>query len=169
MTNSSNTNHTTSPKRSLKTFDIAALIIGTILGAGIFRVPSMVAGQLNNEYFIIGAWLLGGLISIIGALCYAELATTYPNVGGEYHFLQKAYGRRLAFLYGWARSIVIVTGSLGILGITLGDYMTKIIPLGSYSSTIWAMLVIIVLSVLNAIGIKEGKTAQNILTVLFKL
>jgi amino acid transporter len=165
MTNPNNPNPSASPKRSLKTFDIAALIIGTILGAGIFRVPSMVAGQLNNEYFIIGAWLLGGLISIIGALCYAELATTYPSVGGEYHFLQRAYGRRLAFLYGWARSIVIVTGSLGILGITLGDYMTKIIPLGAYSSTIWAMLVIIVLSVLNAIGIKEGKTAQNILTI----
>ena len=166
MTNSNNSNHTTAPKRSLSTFDIAALIIGTILGAGIFRVPSMVAGQLNNEYFIIGAWLLGGLISIIGALCYAELATTYPNVGGEYFFLQKAYGRKLAFLYGWCRSIVIVTGSLGILGITLGDYMSKIIYLGSYSSTIWAMLVIIVLSVLNAIGIKEGKTAQNVLTIL---
>ena len=166
MTNSNNSNHTTAPKRSLSTFDIAALIIGTILGAGIFRVPSMVAGQLNNEYFIIGAWLLGGLISIIGALCYAELATTYPSVGGEYFFLQKAYGRKLAFLYGWCRSIVIVTGSLGILGITLGDYMSKIIYLGSYSSTIWAMLVIIVLSVLNAIGIKEGKTAQNVLTIL---
>jgi amino acid transporter len=166
MTNSNNSNHAIAPKRSLSTFDIAALIIGTILGAGIFRVPSMVAGQLNNEYFIIGAWLLGGLISIIGALCYAELATTYPSVGGEYFFLQKAYGRKLAFLYGWCRSIVIVTGSLGILGITLGDYMSKIIYLGSYSSTIWAMLVIIVLSVLNAIGIKEGKTAQNVLTIL---
>lgn len=166
MTNSNNSNHATAPKRSLSTFDIAALIIGTILGAGIFRVPSMVAGQLNNEYFIIGAWLLGGLISIIGALCYAELATTYPSVGGEYFFLQKAYGRKLAFLYGWCRSIVIVTGSLGILGITLGDYMSKIIYLGSYSSTIWAMLVIIVLSVLNAIGIREGKTAQNVLTIL---
>jgi amino acid transporter len=166
MTNSSRSEQTTAPKRSLSTFDIAALIIGTILGAGIFRVPSMVAGQLNNEYFIIGAWLLGGLISIIGALCYAELATTYPSVGGEYFFLQKAYGRKLAFLYGWCRSIVIVTGSLGILGITLGDYMSKIIYLGSYSSTIWAMIVIIVLSVLNAIGIKEGKTAQNILTIV---
>ena len=166
MTNSNRSEQTTAPKRSLSTFDIAALIIGTILGAGIFRVPSMVAGQLNNEYFIIGAWLLGGLISIIGALCYAELATTYPSVGGEYFFLQKAYGRKLAFLYGWCRSIVIVTGSLGILGITLGDYMSKIIYLGSYSSTIWAMIVIIVLSVLNAIGIKEGKTAQNILTIV---
>lgn len=166
MTPPKNSNATASPQRSLKTFDIAALIIGTILGAGIFRVPSMVAGQLNNEYLIIGAWVLGGVISIIGALCYAELATTYPNVGGEYFFLQKAYGRKLAFLYGWARSVVIVTGSLGILGITLGDYMSKIIFLGPYSSTIWAMLVIIALSVLNAIGIREGKTAQNLLTVV---
>jgi amino acid transporter len=103
---------------------------------------------------------------VIGALCYAELATAYPNVGGEYHFLQKAYGKKLAFLYGWARSIVIVTGSLGILGITLGDYMSHILSLGTYSSTIWALLVVILLSFLNAIGIKEGKTAQNLLTSL---
>ena len=166
MKNSNQNNSSLSPKRSLKTFDICSLIIGTILGAGVFRVPSMVAGQLNNEYFIIAAWVLGGLISIIGALCYAELATSYPSVGGEYYFLQKAYGSKIAFLYGWARSIVIVTGSLGILGITLGDYMTKIVDLGSNSSTIWAMLVIVGLSILNAIGIKEGKTTQNILTII---
>ena len=166
MINSSENNNASSPKRSLNTFDICSLIIGTILGAGVFRVPSMVAGQLNNEYFIIFAWIIGGVISIIGALCYAELATSYPSVGGEYSFLQKAYGSKLAFLYGWARSIVIVTGSLGILGITLGDYMTKIIDLGSHSSTIWAMIVISGLSILNGLGIKEGKTAQNILTVI---
>jgi amino acid transporter len=166
MINSSENNNTSSPKRSLNTFDLCSLIIGTILGAGVFRVPSMVAGQLNNEYFIILAWIIGGVISIIGALCYAELATSYPSVGGEYFFLQKAYGPKLAFLYGWARSIVIVTGSLGILGITLGDYMTKIINLGVHSSTIWAMLVISGLSLLNGLGIKEGKTAQNILTII---
>ncbi len=166
MINSSENNNASSPKRSLNTFDICSLIIGTILGAGVFRVPSMVAGQLNNEYFIILAWIIGGVISIIGALCYAELATSYPSVGGEYSFLQKAYGPKLAFLYGWARSIVIVTGSLGILGITLGDYMTKIIDLGSHSSTLWAMIVISGLSILNGLGIKEGKTAQNILTII---
>ncbi len=166
MINSSENNNISSPKRSLNTFDLCSLIIGTILGAGVFRVPSMVAGQLNNEYFIILAWIIGGVISIIGALCYAELATSYPSVGGEYSFLQKAYGPKLAFLYGWARSIVIVTGSLGILGITLGDYMTKIIDLGSHSSTLWAMIVISGLSILNGLGIKEGKTAQNILTII---
>ena len=161
----SSSSKTVTPQKSLRTFDIVCLIVGTILGAGIFRVPSMVAGQLNSESAILIAWLLGGLISVIGALCYAELATAYPNVGGEYHFLQKAYGQKLAFLYGWARSIVIVTGSLGILGITLGDYMTNIIPLGAYSSSIWAIIVVIALSFLNAIGIKEGKTAQNIFTI----
>jgi len=166
MINSSENNNISSPKRSLNTFDLCSLIIGTILGAGVFRVPSMVAGQLNNEYFIILAWIIGGVISIIGALCYAELATSYPSVGGEYSFLQKAYGPKLAFLYGWARSIVIVTGSLGILGITLGDYMAKIIDLGSHSSTLWAMIVISGLSILNGLGIKEGKTAQNILTII---
>ncbi len=154
------------PKRSLTTIDIISLIVGTILGAGIFRVPSMVASQLPNELAIMGTWLLGGVISVIGALCCAELATAYPNVGGEYYFLQKAYGKRLAFLYGWARAIVIVTGSLGILGITLGDYMSHIVSLGEHSSTIWALLVVVLLSILNAIGIKEGKTAQNYLTVL---
>jgi basic amino acid/polyamine antiporter, APA family len=166
MTDSQQNRIPISPKRSLNTFDIVSLIVGTILGAGVFRVPSMVAGQLQNEYLIIFAWLLGGAISMIGALCYAELATSYPSVGGEYSFLQKAYGPKLAFLYGWARSIVIVTGSLGILGITLGDYMTNIIHLGTNSSTLWAMIVISGLSILNAIGIKEGKTAQNILTLI---
>ena len=156
---------TITPQKSLRTIDIVSLIVGTILGAGIFRVPSMVAGQLNSESAILIAWLLGGLISVIGALCYAELATAYPSVGGEYHFLQKAYGQKLAFLYGWARSIVIVTGSLGILGITLGDYMSNIISLGKYSTSIWAVMVVIALSFLNAVGIKEGKTAQNILTI----
>jgi len=153
------------PKRSLRTIDIISLIVGTVVGAGIFKVPALVASQTQHEWIILGLWLFGGLISIIGALCYAELATAYPNVGGEYHFLQKAYGKNISFLYGWARSIIIVTGSLGILGITLGDYMTQIISLGAYSSTIWAMLTVIGLSLLNILGIKQGKTAQNILTL----
>ena len=153
------------PKRSLRTIDIISLIVGTVVGAGIFKVPALVASQTQHEWIILGLWLFGGLISMIGALCYAELATAYPNVGGEYHFLQKAYGKNISFLYGWARSIIIVTGSLGILGITLGDYMTQIISLGEYSSTIWAMLTVIGLSLLNILGIRQGKTAQNILTL----
>jgi len=154
------------PSHTLSTIDIVALIVGTILGAGIFKVPSMVAGQVPNEYLIIAVWLLGGAISLVGALCYAELASTFPHVGGEYHFLQRAFGLRLAFLYGWSRSIIIVTGSIAFLAITLGDYLSKIISLGDYSGTIWAMLVTFLLSLLNALGIREGKTTQNLLTLL---
>ena len=152
-------------KHSLSTVDIVSLIVGTVLGAGIFKVPSMVAGQAGQDVAILLVWLVGGLISIIGALCYAELASTFPNVGGEYHFLQKAFGKHLAFLYGWSRSIIIVTGSIAFLAITLGDYMTKIFSLGIYSNTIWAIIVTLSLSLLNAVGIKEGKTAQNLLTL----
>lgn len=153
------------PKRSLSTIDIISLIVGTILGAGIFKVPSMVAGQAHSDLAIMGVWLLGGLISLVGVLCYAELASTFPHVGGEYHFLQRAFGKNLAFLYGWSRSIIIITGSLAFLAITLGDYMSKIMGLGAHSNIIWAVIVTITLSLLNAIGIREGKTAQNLLTI----
>lgn len=154
------------PNQTLKTIDMVSLIVGTVLGAGIFKVPSLVAGQLPNDYAILTIWLIGGLISIVGALCYVELATSYPNVGGEYYFLQLAFGKKLAFLYGWARSTVIVTGSLGLLGFTLGDYLSQIIQLGQYSSSIWACVVIVIFSFLNAIGIKEGKNTQNLLTLI---
>lgn len=154
------------PKHTLSTIDIVSLIVGTVLGAGIFKVPSMVAGQIQSDYFIIAVWLVGGVISLVGALCYAELASTFPHVGGEYHFLERAFGKRLAFLYGWSRSVIIVTGSIAFLAITLGDYLTKIISLGEYSGTIWAMIVTLFLSGLNALGIREGKTTQNFLTLL---
>ena len=157
---------TKKPQHSLSTLDIISLIVGTVLGAGIFKVPSMVAAQAQSDIAILLVWAFGGLISVVGALCYAELASSFPHVGGEYHFLQRSFGRKIAFLYGWSRSTVIVTGSIAFLGITLGDYMSKILPLGDYSATIWAILVISTLSFLNAIGIREGKTTQNILTFI---
>jgi APA family basic amino acid/polyamine antiporter len=166
MSNSNLAEKAQNPKHTLSTIDIVSLIVGTVLGAGIFKVPSMVAGQIQSEYFIIAVWLVGGAVSLVGALCYAELASTFPHVGGEYHFLERAFGKRLAFLYGWSRSAIIVTGSIAFLAITLGDYLTKIISLGEYSGTIWAILVTVLLSGLNALGIREGKTTQNFLTLL---
>jgi amino acid transporter len=116
------------------------------------------------EFLLI--WVLGGLISIAGALCYAELATSHPHPGGEYHYLSKAFGKRIAFFYAWARSTVIITGSIAILAITLGDYMTTIWPLGPYSNYLWAMLSIVGTSALNLLGIRESTRTQNALTVL---
>jgi APA family basic amino acid/polyamine antiporter len=154
------------PKRTLTLFDAITMIVGLIVGAGIFGTPSIVAGAVQSETMLIALWVAGGVFSIIGALCYGELATAFPSAGGEYHFLQRAYGRSLAFLYGWARMTVIVAGSIAVFAYLFGDYMTRVINLGAYSSAIWAALVVGVLTIVNYVGIREGKATQNVFTVL---
>jgi basic amino acid/polyamine antiporter, APA family len=154
------------PRQTLTLFDAITMIVGLIVGAGIFGTPSIVAGAVGSEPMLIAAWVVGGIFSIIGALCYAELATAFPSAGGEYHFIQRAYGRSVAFLYGWARMTVIVAGSIAVFAYLFGDYMSRVINLGPYSSAIWAALVVGVLTVVNYVGIREGKATQNVFTVL---
>src|SRR5262245_20248476 len=112
------------------------------------------------------AWVVGGLVSLVGALCYAELATAYPHPGGDYHYLTRALGRRVAFLFGWARISVIETGSIALLAFIFADYASGILPLGPASSTVYAALCVIALTGLNAIGVRQGKSVQNLLTAL---
>jgi len=154
------------PRQTLSLFDAIAMIVGLIVGAGIFGTASIVAGATGSENMMIAVWVAGGIFSIIGALCYAELATAFPSAGGEYHFLQRAYGNSLSFLYGWARMTVIVAGSIAVFAYLFGDYMTRVIDLGAYSSAIWAALVVSVLTLVNYIGIREGKATQNLFTLL---
>lgn len=157
---------TGAPQRVLSTLDAIAIIVGLVVGAGIFKLPSLVAGFSANEAVFYGVWIAGGVISLIGALCYAELASAYPNAGGDYYFLQRAYGRNLSFLFAWARIAVITTGSLGVLGYTFGDYMSNLVSLGEQSSALWAGIAVIVLTAINLIGIRETKGTQNVLTTL---
>lgn len=157
---------TGAPKQTLSLFDAITMIVGLIVGAGIFGTPSIVAGAVESERAIFALWIAGGVFSIVGALCYAELATAYPSAGGEYHFLQRAFGRSLSFLYGWARMTVIVAGSIAVFAYLFGDYMSRVINLGAYSSAIYAALVVCVLTLVNYAGIREGKATQNLFTVL---
>jgi amino acid transporter len=154
------------PKASLSVFDACTMIVGLIVGAGVFGTPAIVAGAMGDETLVLAVWVAGGVFSIIGALCYAELATAFPSAGGEYHFLQRAFGRSLAFLYGWARMTVIVAGSIAVFAYLFGDYLSRVVSLGEYSSAIWAALIVIVLTYVNYRGIQEGKVTQNIFTVL---
>jgi basic amino acid/polyamine antiporter, APA family len=154
------------PHQTLSLFDAIAMIVGLIVGAGIFGTPAIVAGAVQSETLLIGLWIAGGLFSIVGALCYGELATAFPSAGGEYHFIQRAYGSSLAFLYGWARMTVIVAGSIAVFAYLFGDYMSRVFNLGANSSAIWAALVVGVLTIVNYIGIREGKLTQNLFTVL---
>src|SRR5215210_7263429 len=102
------------PQPTLRAREAVAITVGIVIGAGIFRTPSLVAGAAGSKGAMLAAWVAGGLLSIIGALCYAELASTYPHAGGDYHFLRRAFGGRLAFLYAWARLTVIQTGSVAV-------------------------------------------------------
>jgi basic amino acid/polyamine antiporter, APA family len=104
------------------------------------------------------------VVSLIGALCYAELATAYPHAGGDYHFLRRAYGRSVSFLFAWARFSVITTGSIALLAFVFGDYMSQVVPLGRYSSAIYAAAVVVLLTGVNLRGIRTGATTQSWLT-----
>ena len=143
--------------------DALVIIIGVVVGAGIFRSPGLVASNTGSIPLFFGAWMLGGVVSLTGALCYAELSTTYPSAGGDYHFLKKAFGRRFAFLFAWARLSVIQTGSIALLAFIVGDYLTPIYSLGPYSSSIYAAFMVVILTGVHALGLRSGTGAQKLL------
>ncbi|MCC7227917.1 MAG: amino acid permease [Burkholderiaceae bacterium] len=158
--------HFAEPTRRLSPVGAVAIIVGIVIGAGIFKTPSMVAGVTGDAGWMILAWILGGVISLAGALCYAELATTYPHAGGDYHFLGRAFGRQVAFLYAWAKATVINTGSIALLAFVFGDYLSKVIDLGPHSSAIWAVGIVVVLTIVNLIGLHAASWVQTLLTVI---
>jgi amino acid transporter len=154
------------PQPTLRGREAFAIAIGIVVGAGIFRTPSLVAGASASELVFLGAWIVGGLLSIVGALCYAELASTYPQAGGDYSYLKRAFGARTAFLYAWARLAVIQTGSIALLAFVVGDYLAQLLDLGPWSAPLYAALAVIVLTAINWLGVRQGTTAQNWLTAL---
>ncbi len=154
------------PRPVLSVFDAVMITVGIVIGAGIFKTPSMVAGVTGAVDWMLIAWALGGVLSLVGALCYAELASSFPSAGGDYHFLSRAYGKDLSFFFAWARVAVITTGSIALLAFVFGDYMSRVLSLGPNSSAIYAALTVIVLTAINLLGLRESARTQNILTIL---
>ena len=155
----------TQPQHLLSPLGAVALIVGIVIGAGIFKTPSLVASISGDAGWALVLWLAGALISIVGALCYAELCTAYPNAGGDYHFLHRAFGRNISFIYGWSRATIINTGSIALLAFVFGDYMSTLIHLGGYSSAIWALLIVLLLTAVNLAGIQASSSMQTWLTL----
>lgn len=151
------------PKAALSVVDAVAIIVGIVVGAGIFRTPGLVAQNAGSAEGALAVWLMGGVVSLLGAMCYAELATTWPHPGGEYHFLARALGRPVAFLFGWARLTVIPTGSIALLAFVFGDYASQIVPLGAYSSSIYAVGSVLAITGLNVFGLRQAQSTQNLL------
>jgi amino acid transporter len=154
------------PRASLSIIDGALMMVGVIIGIGIFKTPQIVALNVPSDAWFIAVWVLGGLGTLIGALVYAELAAAYPSTGGEYHFLNQAYGRGVGFLFAWARTTVIQTGAIAAICFVLGDYAQQIYSLGAYGSAIYGAAGLFILTLVNLAGTYESKTAQNVLTVL---
>lgn len=154
------------PQASLSNFDAVTIMVGLVVGIGIFKTPSLVAGNVESELAFIMVWVAGGLVTLIGALCYAELAAAHPHAGGEYHFLSRAYGKPVAMLFGWARGSVIQTGAIAGVAFVLGDYAAQIAPLGPYGPSLYAALSIIVFSGINVIGTLQSKTLQVAMTLV---
>ena len=154
------------PRPALTVFDAVMIVTGIVIGGGIFSMPPLVAGVTGSVQWMLVAWLAGGVLSLIGALVYAELATTYPSAGGDYHFLTRAYGRDLSFFFAWARVTVITTGSIAMLAFIFGDYMSRVLSLGAHSSTIYAVLTVVALTAVNIVGLRESSRTQNVLTML---
>jgi basic amino acid/polyamine antiporter, APA family len=153
-------------KRSLSLFDMTMIAIGSSIGSGIFLTPALIAHQLDSPLWILGLWLVGGIMALCGALTYAELGAMLPRAGGVYGFLTEAYGGLAGFLYGWAYFLVVNTGALGALAIAFSTYFGYFVPLSANGQLAVAIAGIILVTIINVLGVKAGGVFSDIFTVL---
>ncbi len=151
--------------RRVGLFDATMVVMGGIVGAGIFINPYVVARQVHTPVLILAAWIVGGLIAMLGAFIYAELADRMPNVGGQYSYLREAYHPALGFLYGWVLLLVVQTGGMAAVTVTFARYFLELTgwPL---SDRVVAVLALTILTVINCLGVKMGSGLQSLLMVL---
>ncbi len=169
--------------RGLGAWDGALITIGSVLGTGIFITTGDIAKVLPHSGLIVLVWVVGGLLTLAGALTYAELGAMFPRAGGQYHFLKEAYGPLPGFLFGWAAFLVIMSGGIATLAVGFGEYLGSFLPFFSTSHVLFALPVgprtwavnggqvagaaaIMLLSAVNYFGLKEGAGVQNVVTVV---
>ena len=153
-------------KRELTLFDAIMINAGTTIASAIFFVPATVAAAVHGSVLITAVWVIGGLVSLLGALSVAELAAMYPEAGGQYAYLRESYGKVWAFLYGWANFSVINTASIAAISIGFARYVGFFTPLSETEIRVLAIVAIMALTWLNCRGVRLGATTQNIFTVL---
>jgi APA family basic amino acid/polyamine antiporter len=168
--------------QGLGAWDAALLTIGSILGTGIFIVTGDIARVVPHAGLILALWVVGGLLTLAGALTYAELGALFPRAGGQYQFLKEAYGPLCGFLFGWAAFFVIMSGGIATLAVGFGEYLGAFvpffatghvlvsIPLGPWSlplngGQLAGALAILLLTAVNYLGLKEGAALQNLVTL----
>lgn len=169
--------------RGMGAWGATLLTVGSILGTGIFLTTSDIARALPHAGWILAVWVAGGLLTLAGALAYAELGTMFPEAGGMYHFLKEAYGPLPGFLFGWASFWIIMSGGIAALAVGFGEYLGSFLPFFATRHVLFhaavgpwtwslsggqlaAVLAIALLTGVNHLGLKEGAGLQNVLTVV---
>lgn len=152
------------PHRNLTILDGVAVLVGVVIGIGIFGFPPLVAQHADSAWMYMMLWIAGGVVALVGALCYAELGSTYPHTGGEYHFLHRAWGSNVSLLFAWARGTVIQTGSIAAAAFIYGEYAQQLISLGTWGTGLHAAIAVIALTALNMVGTRESKRMQVLFT-----
>jgi amino acid transporter len=152
------------PKLGL--WDAVSIIIGIVVGTSIFRSTATIFDNAGGPWTAMGLWVLGGVLAWCGAVCYAELATTYPRDGGDYEYLNRAFGQWCGFLFSWAQLVCVISGNIAIMAYAFADYAARLWPACERFAIPLAVGSVVVLSVLNALGIVAGKFVQNLLTAL---
>jgi basic amino acid/polyamine antiporter, APA family len=154
------------PGHTLSTLDATVLVVGLVLGVGIFRTPQLVAASSSTVEVFLLLWAAGGLVSLVGAFCYAELASAYPHAGGEYHFVSRALGPGVGFLFAWSRMTVLQTGSIAILAYVFADYAAPLLGLPAAATPALAAAAVVILTAINVLGLRPGRAAQYTLTIV---
>jgi APA family basic amino acid/polyamine antiporter len=151
--------------RRLGLFDVTMIVMGGIIGAGIFVNPYLVAQQVHTPALILGAWIVGGSIALLGAFVYAELAAMLPQVGGQYAYFREAYHPAVAFVYGWTQLLVTQTGGMAAVAITFARYFREITH-APLNDALIAVLALAFLTIINCLGVRAGGNVQNVFMIL---
>ena len=160
-------NTRSTPRKQLTLFDSTCLIAGIIIGAGIYEVAPAVAGASSSSLGVYALWLVGGILSLSGALCYAELATAYTHEGGDYVYLGRAYGPWAGFLFGWTQLTIVRPGDIAAMAFVFARFGGSLLGvLGAGSRIVLAISAVVMLSAINIAGVRAGKWTQNTLAVV---
>jgi amino acid transporter len=151
------------PKRELTLLDSTSIIVGIIIGVGIYEASPLIARSVTGPAALLGVWLAGGAFALIGSLCYAELGTAYPAEGGDYVYLTRAFGRRMGFLFAWSELWVVRPGSIGAMAFVFADYADRLLA-SDGRQVVYAAGSVIALTAINVAGVTTGKWTQNVLT-----
>jgi APA family basic amino acid/polyamine antiporter len=152
--------------RRLSLLDSVTIVVGTIIGSGIFLVPNLIARNLSSPGLIIGVWIFTGILSFFGALAYAELGSMMPATGGQYVYLRECYGPLAAFLCGWTYFMVVLSAAVAWLAIAFANYVGYFVPLTPVTSKLIALGLILAITVINYRGVAMGAAVQNVFTFL---